>query len=233
MVSEWNGPSSSLRGGIESLVEIGDSPTGCAIIQVDAEGQNAIVLYPGCNKLMTRAEIDARLSHGAAGDLLLLQNEINEVPYLMAQGRRLGLKVCFNPAPFAAEILVYPLDAVDILMVNETEGAALAGENEPERIIRALAERYANAQTILTLGENGVILRDGADTLRVPARRVKAVDTTAAGDTFIGYYLAGFMQGRTPRACLDTACAAAALCVARPGAMDSIPDKQAVDAYKG
>lgn len=200
-----------------------DFPTGHAIIQVDPQGRNAIVLFAGCNARISPAQIDQTLEHFGEGDLLLLQNEINEIPRLIQQAHSRGLRVCFNPAPFTPQVAAYPLERVDILVVNEIEGKGLADQEDPQAILDSLAKKYPRAELVLTLGERGALYRSPRETFHVPAVQVKAVDTTAAGDTFIGYFLAGVAAGQSPRAALHRAARAAALCVTRPGAMDSIP----------
>jgi ribokinase len=199
------------------------APTGHAVIQVEPGGQNAIFLYPGANTQIDRAQIDATLEHFGPGDFLLLQNEISELPYLIRQGHERGLRVCLNPAPYGAEVASYPLDLVAVLVVNQTEAEGLAGVQGPSRAIAALSARFPAAEIVLTLGEQGARYRSPSQELTVPAERVQAVDTTAAGDTFIGYYLAAAAAGWPPEQCLRRAGRAAALCVTRRGAMDSIP----------
>ena len=202
---------------------IDESPTGHAIIQVDSGGQNSIILYPGANKSITTEHIEATLSYFNEGDILLLQNEINNVSHLIEQAYKRGFTICFNPAPYGPEVQAYALDKVHILVVNETEAMALAKVNSTEWLIDRLAEAYADAEIILTLGEQGVIYRSTQDSLEVPADLVDVVDTTGAGDTFIGYYLAGKAAQLSAVESLQRATRAAGLCVTRPGAMDSIP----------
>ncbi len=128
-------------------------------------------------------------------------------------------------APGAME---YPLDLVDIFIVNEIEGRELTGSEDPHKILDSMIEQYPDAATVLTLGENGVIYNDSSVRIEVPAEKVKAVDTTAAGDCFIGYFLAGLTIGRDIESSLKTACKAAAICVTRAGAVDSIPLKNEI-----
>jgi ribokinase len=212
-----------------SFIRVDTHPTGHAIIQVDDNGQNSIVLFPGGNRQIQRGEIDATLEHFECGDILLLQNEINEIPYIMDKAHSRKMKICFNPAPFSPEIRRYPLDLVDIMVINETEGAGISETEDPERILDTLSARFPSCQILLTLGSDGVMFRSGSTTINVPAVKVKAVDTTAAGDTFIGFYLAKHMAGADVELCLRTACAAAAISVSRPGASDSIPTIQEVE----
>ncbi|MGD9723735.1 MAG: ribokinase [Pirellulales bacterium] len=198
-------------------------PTGQAIIQVDAAGENCIVLLGGANRALTEPDVDRALAGTAPGSWLLLQNETSAVPYAIRRGHELGLRVAFNPAPFDETVREYPLELVHLLCVNHSEGAALAGEQSPEQIVTVLAQRLPGAEILLSLGAQGVRYQGPVGSLVEPAPTVTAVDTTAAGDTLLGYFLACHDRGLGPRESLRLACHAAALCVARAGAMDSIP----------
>jgi ribokinase len=206
-----------------SLIEVVDGPTGHAIIQVADSGENAILLHAGANHRITAADAERALARFTAGDFLLLQNEISAVPEIMERAAARKMRVVFNPAPMTPAVAGYPLDTVSLFVVNEVEGGDLTGEKEPARILAALVDRFEGAAVVLTLGADGALYGDRRDTLRAPAVRVQAVDTTAAGDTFIGYLLADLAAGRDIRAALTMACRAAAVCVTRPGAADSIP----------
>jgi ribokinase len=220
------------RAGVEvTHLAVGEEPTGHAVIQVDDRGQNSIVLFPGANHGITVEAAQAVLDAFAPGDVLLLQNEISQVPHLIAQGRRRGLRVCFNPAPFAPQVRDYPLTDVDLLVVNQTEAAGVAAVENPagdQAILDALTQRLPGVRLVLTQGDKGVLYREKGRTLHVSAVPVKTVDTTAAGDTFIGYFLAAQAAGMDVEASLRRACRAAALCVSRSGAMDSIPSAEEV-----
>ncbi len=200
-----------------------DMPNGHAIIQVDPSGENAIVLYPGSNHALTPDFVDGVLAKFGPGDLLLLQNETNMVPYLIRAGRARGMDVAFNAAPMDSAVHGYPLELLRFLLVNETEGAALTGLTEPEAIAQAISEAYPNLELVLTLGGEGSIYRKGDFTHFQPARKVRVLDTTGAGDAFTGYFLAGIAEGADPLYCLNLATAASALAVTRSGAADSIP----------
>ncbi|NKB65570.1 MAG: ribokinase [Candidatus Latescibacteria bacterium] len=224
---------------VEQLLEIGvdtrftrlaeEEATGHAIIQVDAQGQNAIVLYPGANTCIDRAQIDRTLDYFSPGDLLLLQNEINDIPYLMRQAKECDLQICFNPAPFTPLVPGYPLELVDILVVNQTEGAGLAGMDEKGVVLDQLAQHYPTAELVLTLGAEGVQYRSQTESHRVAALPVAVADTTAAGDTFIGYFLAARAEEQDVPQALDLANRAAARCVMQPGAQASIPIRDEVE----
>ena len=200
-------------------IRVGDVPTGHAIIQVDRHGQNSIVLFAGANAQIDRGAINAALSHFDRGDTLLLQNEINDVSYIIAAAAERGLTICLNPAPFGPQVCAYPLELVNLLIVNETEATGLAGVSE----LAALTALCPRAQIALTLGAGGAQYRSPTEEFHLPAPQVEAVDTTGAGDTFIGYFLQGLTADMTARDAMARAVQAAALCVTRPGAMDSIP----------
>ena len=200
-------------------IHIGDVPTGHAIIQVDRQGQNSIVLFAGANAQIDRGAIDAALSHFDREDILLLQNEINDIAYIITSATERGLTICLNPAPFDPEVRAYPLELVDLLIVNETEATGLAGAST----LAALAALCPRAQIVLTLGVAGAQYHSPTEEFHIPAPQVEAVDTTGAGDTFIGYFLQGLTASMTARDAIARAVKAAALCVTQPGAMDSIP----------
>lgn len=204
-------------------------PTGHALIQVEASGQNSIVLFPGANRQVSREHLDQVLEHFAKGDILLLQNEIDQIPNLILQGHKRGLRVCLNPAPCGPEVTGYPLHLVDLLVLNETEAAQLVGEGSPPEQLVRLSSGYPESELLLTCGSLGSWYRTEGQTLHEGAMPVTAVDTTGAGDTFLGYFLASLTVGLPPAERLKRATRAAALCVTRPGAMDSIPTAAEVD----
>lgn len=197
--------------------------TGHAIIQVDANGQNCIIVEPGANGTVDPDDIAAFLEGYGTGDILLTQNEISHMPEVLRAAHEKGLTVVLNPSPFSAEILSWPLECVDIFLVNEIEGEALSGESAPEKILDTLRRRFPRAAIVLTLGHDGAMYADKTERFSVPARRVTAVDTTAAGDTFTGYFLAILLRGGTPKDAMEIAATAAAIAVTRPGAVPSIP----------
>jgi len=199
--------------------------SGHAIIQVDETGQNSIILFGGANRKFDEKYIDEVLNQFSEGDILILQNEINAIPHILKKAKNKGLRVFFNPAPMSREVLNYPLNCVDCFIVNEIEGSELTGESEPERIISAIVNQYPEASVIVTLGENGSIYGDSQRNLKMAAEKVDVVDTTAAGDTFIGYFISEFVKQNDIDVCLKTATKAAALCVTRRGAANSIPER--------
>jgi ribokinase len=206
-----------------TFVTRSDHPTGQATIQVADDGQNAIVLLAGANHEITSADIDAALAGCPADTLVLMQNETSQVGQVIEQATARGFSVAFNPAPFTPAVLDYALDRVAFLIVNESEGQGLTGHTDPDAIVTALRSRLPATEVILTLGAAGVLYDGREGRMDVPACPVDVVDTTAAGDTFIGFFLASRLIGTSVHQSLQTACRAAAISVSRAGAIDSIP----------
>jgi len=198
--------------------------TGHTIIQVDATGQNAILLCGGANLQMTEAYIDEAMAAFAAGDILLLQNEVNLVDSMIRKAKSRGMRVVVNTAPMNQTMVLAPLNLVDILCLNEVEAAELCGVEDAEEQMRVLRSRYPEVTLVLTLGEHGSMFQSpGGEVLRQEICRVPVVDTTAAGDTFIAYLLAGLETGGDAPECLRLAAMASAITVSRAGAAASIP----------
>lgn len=200
-----------------------DTPTGHAIIQVDDAGENAIVLYGGANHEVTASEAASVVAAQGPGDWLLLQNEVSCVAEIMQLGLQRGLQVAFNPAPMTDAVADMPLGRLALLIVNQSEGAALSGEQEPRVILEVLQQRWPDTPMVVTAGSVGAYYVDSHSSFFEPAVPTTAVDTTAAGDTFVGYLLAELAAGAEARAALGLATRAAAMCVTRPGAAASIP----------
>lgn len=208
-------------------------PSGHAVIQVDDTGQNSIIVYAGANGAVDQAYIDEVLGHFDQGDLLLLQNEVSNVGYAILKAHEKGMKVAFNPSPITPDLFKYPLGLVDFFILNELEGKALTGEKEYEAILDAMSAAYPNSVSVLTVGEDGVIYRDHRRQLECGIYKVSVMDTTAAGDTFCGYFLAGLSQGRSIEEILKNASMASAIAVSRKGASPSIPTFKEVNDFLG
>jgi ribokinase len=204
-------------------VIVGDSPTGQAIIQVDDAGQNAIVVLGGANEEITSDDVDRALDACPQATWLLVQNETSAIIHAIVRAKERGLNVALNPAPMDDLVRRYPLELVDLLCVNQTEAAALSGKTGIEAIVGSLSAAWPRCEIVVTLGADGAIHSGPQGRVRSAGRRVTPVDTTAAGDTFLGYYLASRSREVAIAESLDTACRAAALCVTRAGALDSIP----------
>ncbi len=214
-----------------ALVAQGDTPTGHAIIQVDDRGRNCILLFGGANREIDEPFAEAVIGKFMPGDLCVLQNEISYLDGIMRKAHAAGMRIALNPSPFTPTLLECPLDLVDIFIMNEIEAAAISGETDPERAALRMSTRYPTATIVITLGEGGSLCIHKGSIVRQKAYRVKAVDTTAAGDTFMGYFLAGIAEGLDTAASLDLAARAAAICVTRPGASDSVPFRSEIGAF--
>ena len=204
-------------------IQVLDVPTGHAIIQVDEAGSNSIILYGGANQAITEAQIDQVLSLFGAGDYILLQNEISLGGTILRKAHEKGMQVILNPSPISPELLSWPLDKVDWLILNEIEGADLTGQQSPDAILAALTERFCIPHIVLTLGEKGAMYADAHGQLYQPAIPAHVVDTTAAGDTFTGFFFAAVADGVSPAEALMRASKASSISVTRPGAAASIP----------
>ncbi len=201
-----------------------DGITGQAIIQVSDEGQNSIVLVGGGNRSNTKEHVDETLSHFGEGDYLVLQNEINLTSYVIEKAWEKGMKVCLNPAPYTADVKTWPLDKLELLVVNEIEGQDLAGEEGSfEETLDRLTAAYPGMSILLTAGKAGSWFGRDGEREFVPIVETPVVDTTAAGDTFFGYFLASRIEGMGVRESMERATRASSITVSRPGAMDSIP----------
>lgn len=211
-----------------SLVSVGGGPSGHAIIQVEPGGQNCILLYGGSNREITSEEINRALTGFGPGDYLILQNEINGLAEIMEGAARRGMFLVLNPSPIDEAVFRLPLHLVSLLVFNEIEGAALSGREDEAGILDELRRRWPEQRLLLTLGERGCVYDDGARRLRRGSYPVKAVDTTGAGDTFTGYFVACLAAGMEAEACLELASKAAAIAVTRPGAAPSIPKLEEV-----
>ena len=202
-----------------------DVPTGHAVIQVSPQGENAIIILGGANRTVSPETVGIALEKVGPGDILLLQNEINGLDHIIRRAAQKGLRILFNPAPMEKAVKDLPLELLDTLIVNEGEGKALAGDMD------ALKAAYPNQKILLTQGSRGASLWTGSEVIFQPAFPVKAVDTTAAGDCFLGYYAAALAEDLPYAAALRLAAAASALSVQRQGAAPSIPLRGEVEDY--
>lgn len=205
--------------------------SGHAIIQVDENGQNSILLYAGANHCFDTPYILSVLESAEAGDVLLLQNEINDLAEIFEIAHSKGMHIAFNPSPYHESIKTLPLSYVTWWLCNEIEGAELTGKSDPEQILSALCHMYPESNVLLTIGEKGSLYQTGNTLLQQPIYKVKVADTTAAGDTFTGFFLASLLQGNDPANALKTAAAAASIAVSRPGAAASIPTIREVNEF--
>lgn len=203
-------------------------PCGHTVIQVDNDGQNCILLYGGANRSITREFVDEVLSAFGKDDIILLQNEINELDYIVDRAYEKGMMIILNPSPYDDKLKACDMSKVSMFLVNEIEGYQITGERKPERILAAVKEKYPSAKIVLTLGGDGSVYQDETGIYHQGIFKVKAVDTTAAGDTFTGYFISSIIDGMSVKEGLEMAAKASAIAVSRPGATASIPIKQEV-----
>lgn len=209
-------------------VEVLMESTGHAIIQVDASGQNCILLYGGANRLLTKEYIDDVLKDYGKDDILLLQNEVNNLDFIIDSAYEKGLQIVLNPSPYDSALDACDMTKISLFLLNEVEGKQMTGYEEPDDILTKLSKIYPNAKVVLTLGENGSVYQYEGKRYAQKAYSVDAVDTTAAGDTFTGYFIAGMVEGKSPKECLDLAAKASSIAVTRQGAAPSIPYRKEV-----
>ena len=211
-------------------------PTGVALITLNAAGENQIVVSPGANATVSARRVSeaAPLIRRSALLLLQLETPVSAVARAIAIARRAGVPTVLNPAP-ALPLPPDLLGGVDVLIVNETEAMTLLGRQrlEPKVDLRRLASRIAGETVILTRGRHGALIHyeNQSRPLRIKAHRVRAVDTTGAGDTFVGALSAALVRTGDLQQAASFASAAAALCVTRFGAQPSIPSRRQIERF--
>ena len=200
---------------------------GHTVIQVNPEGENSILLYGGSNRCVTEEQIDSTLDSFGHGDWLILQNEINLPELIVEKASAKGMHIVLNPSPFDKKLEKVDFSRLTWVLVNEVEAEQMTGTQDPEKAWAELHGRYPGLSMLITLGKQGSVAfarrPEGTETVRREAMKVQAVDTTAAGDTFSGYFIAGMIAGEPLRVCMEQATKAAAISITRPGAADSIP----------
>lgn len=202
---------------------------GHAIIQVNAQGENCIFVYSGSNGCVTTDYVDGVLHDFSCGDILLLQNEVANIDYAIRAAHEKGMQIVLNPSPFRRELQKIDLSLITYLILNEVEAAEYAGGGDARRSLAYFKEHYPHLCVMLTLGKNGCVYMDGSGEHFHPIFDVQAVDTTAAGDTFTGYFVAGLYRGDSIGSILKTASCASAIAVSRMGAAPSIPVRSEVE----
>ncbi|MEM7100380.1 MAG: ribokinase [Pseudomonadota bacterium] len=223
---------------IDQIVTINE-PSGHAVIQVNPDGQNAIVIHGGANRTLTPAYVDAATRNLSQHDWVLLQNEVNDLDLIISAAKGAGAKVALNLAPADERIADYPIDLLDLLIVNIDEAAALVaakalgepGANADEHFAQ-LVKAYPHTSLVLTQGSAGLLCHEAGSEHRMHMGTIKvdAVDETAAGDSFVGYCLASLARGDELHQALRLGTIAGALAVTREGAAPSVPSPAEVEA---
>lgn len=198
---------------------------GHAIIQVTAKGENSIFLYPGSNAMVEKDYIDSVLADFSENDILLLQNEISNIDYIVEKAYEKGMCIILNPSPFNDEIKKIDFNMLSYIILNEVEAKAVSGSEDAKESLAFFQKHYPDLKVMLTLGGRGCIYKDTEIEASQEIFPVEVVDTTAAGDTFTGYFIAGIASGDDTKEILKTATMASAIAVSREGAAPSIPEK--------
>lgn len=206
-----------------TLLDTTGSQTGHAIIQVNKEGENCILVFGGSNQEITTQYVDEVFSAFGEDVLLVLQNEINNLEYILKKAKQQGIKIALNPSPIDDALKSMDLSGITWLILNEIEVVELGGSENTEECIKNLLERYPDMHILLTLGEKGAIYQDKDTCYTQKSYKTSVKDTTAAGDTFMGYFISLTAGGAEPEEALDTAARAASIAVSREGAASSIP----------
>tara|TARA_B100000902_G_scaffold131027_1_gene129874 strand:- start:7748 stop:8611 length:864 start_codon:yes stop_codon:yes gene_type:complete len=202
---------------------LSNNPTGHAIIQVNKKGENSIIIHGGANHDFNLKSILSILSKFESGDILLLQNEINNIEEIIDRAYHKKMRIIFNPAPFNKKILSFDLNKINTLILNQSEGEGLSNKRNSKEILKNLNNNFKNTEIILTLGENGSLYSFRDKLIEIKAHNVKTIDTTGAGDTFIGYYVAGVASKMNKKDNLERASMAAAITTTKLGGAESIP----------
>lgn len=206
-----------------SFVDHVNKKNGHAVIQVGKNGDNAIFLYPGSNNMISREQVDRALASFSKDDILLLQNEINNLDYIVKKAYQAGMRIILNPSPFNEKIQQIDLNMISYLILNEIESKEISKCENVQDALAYFRAKFPALKVMLTLGSKGCLYQDEKEQRFCPTFKVDAVDTTGAGDTFTGYFVGGIANGNRMEQILEIASCASAISVTRKGAAPSIP----------
>lgn len=217
---------------VSTVVRDADAPTGVALITVDDAGENAIVVASGANARLTPADIDTseEVLRNAGVLVLQLESPLDTVSRAANLARKHGVPIILNPAP-AQHLSPSLITIVDYLIPNEGEAVVLAGAaagTPVQTAVERLRTRGAN-RVIVTLGEAGALVCDGTENIAINSHITNVVDTTAAGDAFVGAFAVGIMEGMPILHAAQLGNAAGAIAVSRAGAQPSLPRRDEVE----
>ena len=204
-------------------IKVVDGNSGHTVIQEENNGQCSVMIYSGANYLITKTHIEEVLNMFKENDILILQNEINNLKYIMEKAYDIGMKILFNPSPYTDEIKDLPLNLVSYFVVNEYEGRNLFNTTENDEIITNAKKMYPDCNILLTLGDIGALYYSDGVIVYQSAYMTKIIDTTVAGDTFLGYFVHGLINDVPMKNALDIAAKAASIAISRYGSVETIP----------
>ena len=205
-----------------SFLEHVSGRSGHTFIQVDRNGQNSILLFGGANKSQKRHKIDEVIGYFKEGDILLLQNEINELAYLIQRAYEQKMFIVLNPSPYNQELKKCDLQKISLFVLNEVEAQQLIGSSDVKVIENGMRKFFSKSDVLLTLGVNGSYYFGVNDNKNYQ-------DTTGAGDTYTGYFVAMRMKGMTVEDSMRIASFAAGIACTKHGAAPSIPKLDEVE----
>lgn len=201
-----------------------NATTGHALIQVNSEGENCIILYQGANIAIQKSDIDIVFEDCNKGDVLLLQNEINNINYILKKAIDKEMNIVFNPAPYSDSIKKLPIQNITYMILNESEAKGLSGQKDIESIIANLKAQFQNTKFVITLGKDGCYFFSYDKKIYQKSYNVTVVDTTSAGDTFIGFFIGSLVQMHSVEESLKIASKASALAITKKGSSNTIPN---------
>lgn len=213
-----------------------DTPSGVALIMVDGAGQNSISVALGANNTLTVEDVMPALEQVESGDIVLLQLEIpmETVDACVAVAAAKGARVVLNPAP-AAVVSEHTLSKLYLITPNQTEAQTLTGVDVTDEATAQLAAQvlvsHGVERVVITMGSAGAYLYEDGKGVMIPACKVSAVDTTAAGDVYNGALCAALAEGQSLQDALKFATKASAISVTRVGAQPSVPTREEVDNF--
>jgi len=209
--------------------------TGAALIYIDSEGNNSIIVIPGANMECDIEYLKQKDLLFQESDIILLQMEIpyDAIYYAISRAKELNKIVILNPAPAPKEIPDETFNMIDYLTPNETEllkmirGTSLE-QDSMKKAARQLIEK-GTKNVIVTLGERGALFTNAEDAIIYPVRKVKAKDTTAAGDSFVGAFAVALAEGKSNKEAIEFANLVSSVVVTKKGAQSSIPERSVID----
>ena len=206
-----------------------DDIQGNAVIQVDRSGENCILLFGGSNRGIKPEMVKQVMEKFEPGDYLILQNEVSCLPEMVTEAKNRGMRIVLNPSPFEDSLLDLDFDDIAWLLMNEIEAEQISGQKNSDAVWQLMHGKYPSLSMVVTLGKEGAVCYTPEGKTAQMAYPTSVVDTTAAGDTFTGYFLAALTEGMEIRECMRWASKAASISVSRAGAAESIPGRQEIE----